>query len=75
MNNLRLDTRHLPPDLQELVNTIITGVVALASKMNSYSDSNSLGGVLIYLQEGWQEMPEMRPRTKAPKARSLIRPP
>ncbi len=36
------ETRHLPPDLQELVDTIITGIVALATRVNSKSDSNSL---------------------------------
>jgi len=40
----RTDTRHLSPELQELVDTIINGVVALASRVNSNSDSNSLGG-------------------------------
>ena len=44
MNNLQIGTMHLPPDVQELIDTIITGVVALASRMNSNSDSNSLGG-------------------------------
>jgi len=43
MYQTRIDTRHLPPDLQELVETIINGVVALASRVNSNSDSNSLG--------------------------------
>jgi len=37
-------TRHLPPDLQELVDTIINGVITLAFRLNSNSDSNSLGG-------------------------------
>ena len=40
----QVDTRHLPPELQGLVNTIVTGVIALASRVNSNSDSNSLGG-------------------------------
>jgi len=40
----RTDTRRLSPELQELVDTIINGVVALASRVNSNSDSNSLGG-------------------------------
>ena len=44
MYQTRIDTRHLPPELQELVDTIITGVMALASRANSNSDSNSLGG-------------------------------
>jgi hypothetical protein len=44
MYQMRTDTRHLPPELQELVDTIISGVVALASRANSNSDSNSLGG-------------------------------
>ena len=43
MNNLGLNTR-LSPDLQELVDTIINSVMALASRVNSNSDSNSLGG-------------------------------
>ncbi len=37
-------TSHLPPELQDLVETIITDVMALASRLNSNSDSNSLGG-------------------------------
>jgi len=45
MYQTKVDTRHLPPDLQELVDTIITGVMALASRLNSNSDSNSLGGI------------------------------
>jgi hypothetical protein len=40
----RINTRHLSPKLQELVDTVISGVVALASRANSNSDSNSLGG-------------------------------
>ncbi len=44
MNKLQFKTRHLSPDVQELVDTIINGVVALASRVNSNSDSNSLGG-------------------------------
>ncbi len=44
MYQTRIDTRHLPPELRELVDTIINGVVALASRANSNSDSNSLGG-------------------------------
>jgi hypothetical protein len=47
------DTRHLPPELQELVDTIISGVIALASRANSNSDSNSLGGT-SYL---WRVLP------------------
>ena len=46
----QVDIRHLPPELQELVNTIITGVVALASRTNSNSDSNSLGGTSLLSQ-------------------------
>ena len=52
MYQTRIDTRHLPPELQELVDTIISGVVALASRANSNSDSNSLGGIRIYPLEG-----------------------
>jgi len=44
MKNTRLETRHLSPDVQEIVDTIINGVIALASKGNSYTDSNSVGG-------------------------------
>ncbi len=40
----QVDTRHLPPELQELVNTIITGVIALAARANSNRCSNSPGG-------------------------------
>ena len=43
MQSTRLETRHLPPDLQELVDNIITGVVALASRVNSNRGSNPLG--------------------------------
>ena len=43
MNSLQIDTRHLPPDLQELVDTIINGVVALASRMDSNGGSNPPG--------------------------------
>ena len=42
--NTTSQTKHLPSDLQELVNTIINGILALASRVNSNSDSNSLGG-------------------------------
>ena len=57
----RTDTRHLPPELQELVDTIINGVVTLASRVNSNSDSNSLGGT-SYLAKGVQQAhPEFRP--------------
>ncbi len=35
----------LPVDLQDLVNTVINGIMALATRAaNSNSDSNSLGG-------------------------------
>ena len=37
-------TRHLPPDLQELVDSIISEVVALAFRANSNRCSNSLEG-------------------------------
>jgi len=40
MYQTKVDTRHLPPDLQELVDTIITGVIALASRLNSNTGSN-----------------------------------
>jgi hypothetical protein len=40
MYQTRIDTRHLPPELQELVDTIINGVVALASRANSNTGSN-----------------------------------
>jgi len=49
MYQTRIDTGHLPPDLRELVDTIINSVVALASRLNSNSDSNSLGGTNCYL--------------------------
>ena len=48
MKNTMFQTRHLPPDIQELVDTIISTALALASRMNSNRDSNSLGGILIY---------------------------
>ena len=48
MNNYLSQTGHLPPDLQETVNTIINGILELASRVNSNSDSNSLGGILIH---------------------------
>ncbi|GAI54380.1 unnamed protein product [marine sediment metagenome] len=32
------ETRHLPPDLQELVDTIINSVMALASRLDSNSN-------------------------------------
>ena len=41
---LSIQTRYLPPDLKELVDTIINGVITLASRVDSNSDSNSLGG-------------------------------
>jgi len=41
-------TSHLPPDVQEMVDTIMAGVLALASRVNSNSDSNSLGGTIYY---------------------------
>ncbi len=47
--NTTLETRHLPPEVQELVDTIINGVNALASKLNSNSDSNSLGGTNYFI--------------------------
>jgi hypothetical protein len=50
----KVDTRHLPPDLQELVDTIITGVVALASRVDSNRDSNSLGGIYYCV---WRLLP------------------
>ncbi|MBA7682417.1 hypothetical protein ES703_90767 [subsurface metagenome] len=40
MYQTRIDIRHLPPDLQELVDTIISSVVALASRVNSNTGSN-----------------------------------
>ena len=33
--NMALQTRHLSPDLQELVNTIVGGIIALASRVDS----------------------------------------
>jgi hypothetical protein len=54
MYQTKVDTRHLPPDLQELVDTIITGVMALASRLNSNSDSNSLGGIYYCV---WRLLP------------------
>ncbi len=54
MYQTRIDTRHLPPELQELVDTIITGVMALASRANSNSDSNSLGGTYYFV---WRVSP------------------
>ena len=43
MKNLQIETRHLPPDIQNLVDTIINGVVALASKWDSNGGSNPPG--------------------------------
>ncbi len=37
----QVDIRHLPPELHGLVNTIVTGVLALASRANSLGDTNS----------------------------------
>jgi len=39
--NTKFETRHLPPDVQDLVDTIINGIVALASRVNSNSVSMS----------------------------------
>ena len=49
-NNTTFETRHLPPDLRELVDTIISGVITLASRLNSNSDSNSLGGTSLFMR-------------------------
>ena len=62
MENIRLETRHLPPDVQELLDTIIDSILALASRMNSNSDSNSLGGILIYPLAG--AAPKIEPKGK-----------
>ena len=37
----QVDIRHLPPELHGLVNTIVTGVLALASRANSLGGTNS----------------------------------
>ncbi len=56
----------LPVDLQDLVNTVINGIMALATRAaNSNSDSNSLGGVLIQSTQELKAMPKMIPKTKA----------
>ncbi len=53
----------LPDDTQDLVITIINGIMALAARAtNSNSDSNSLGGIPIHFQEALQPMPAMKPR-------------
>jgi len=37
----------VPPDIQDLLNSIINGIIILAARAaNSNSDSNSLGGTL-----------------------------
>jgi hypothetical protein len=46
MLNTRPETRHLPPDLQEIVDNIIGSVMTLASRLNSNRYSNSLGGTI-----------------------------
>jgi len=49
-SHLAENTRYhgLPADLQDLVDTLISGIMALATRAaNSNSDSNSLGGILI----------------------------
>ena len=56
----------LPADIQDLVITLIDGIMALAVRAaNSNSDSNSLGGILIHSQVALLAMPEMKPRTSA----------
>ena len=69
MNNYLSQTRHLPPNLQETVNTIINGILELASRVNSNMDSNSIGGILIYtINAITLAMPGIKPRTKGPKS-------
>jgi len=68
----KLRNCELPADTQDLVITIIDGIMALAARAaNSNSDSNSLGGILIHPLE--REMPKVKPRTKAPKEEQLGR--
>jgi len=47
VENIR--SNELPNDIQNLVNTLVSGIMALATRVaNSNSDSNSLGGILIH---------------------------
>ena len=66
----------IPDDIQDLVNSIVSGIMALAARAaNSNSDSNSLGGILIQSLEKLQAcMPETKPRTKASKDEQLVEP-
>ena len=49
----------LRPDVQEIVAALVENIMALAAlASHSNRDSNSLGGILIYCPEKWQEMPE-----------------
>jgi hypothetical protein len=51
MYQTRIDTGHLPPELQELVDTIIGGVVALASRVNSNTGSNPVCATMLYKRQ------------------------
>lgn len=42
-NRTAFETRHLAPDVQEIVDTIMGGVIALASRLESNRGSNPLG--------------------------------
>jgi len=49
----------LHQDVQAIVHTLVENIMALAALVShSNRDSNSLGGILIYCPEKWQEMPE-----------------
>jgi len=53
--NHYVETRHLPPELQELVDTIISGVIALASRTNSNTGSNPVCAT-NYLQPSYRSL-------------------
>jgi len=53
MNNYLMQTRHLPPNLQETVNTFINSILDLASRANSNMDSSFIGGTSYSSQSGY----------------------
>ena len=62
----------LSPEVLDIARNVFRGIMELAMlASNSNSDSNSLGGILIHFHDQLQAMPEMKPRTKAPKAEQL----
>ena len=45
----KLRNLKIPPDIQDLLNSIINGIIILATRVaNSNRYSNSLGGILIH---------------------------